>query len=533
MKRIMRNLAITVSLAVLGMLFCTGIGKAFDKGLLDGCYYPIRFRYLLYVAEYSIIGLSAAWFLKGYRSAGAVRLSHVMRLTPAVAGVLFSCCSVSALRFCFGNTEGMLRLAAISAIYLLLSAAICFSVYLSGKLLIRLIAWDTAFGILSAICLTFAGAAMLTQFGYGAAIFVTAVSPAAVYLIAERLAEKARDGGRCAAHRNAFCFLSAIIILLLPICLDFTYHVKYGVDLFDTAHVLFIALSCAFVIWYTSGESFSKFFFTFKGRRITESPLLWTALMSLTAVVSRLRLYEVIDSLYLPAEAIPDTYGVSGYSYGNWIAYRLAVLRDNVAGCFDSMRIFSLENVPEDCSIAWLRSACGIWTAIAAVAVLAALLILLYRAARSGGRFSMALYGVLLAKTAVGLLNNLFLFLSAEMTPMMLGYRPIDLILVILILAADTSLGKGMGDKASDTAPNGKSSADDGETDEEISGVAPQSRHKVSISIDFDGRSPAELFSVCIADSDTHEYPYCSESKVCESEGFQESNCDAGKSMTK
>jgi len=65
--------------------------------------------------------------------------------------------------------------------------------------------------------------------------------------------------------------------------------------------------------------------------------------------------------------------------------------------------------------------------------------ILPYRCAKQRDRLSQYLYAVLLLRTVLGLLANLFLVYSTEITPLMMGRIPFDVIFVILILWTKTN----------------------------------------------------------------------------------------------
>jgi len=70
----------------------------------------------------------------------------------------------------------------------------------------------------------------------------------------------------------------------------------------------------------------------------------------------------------------------------------------------------------------------------AALVLSASVFILLWQCAKNSDRLSRYLYAVLLLRTVLGLIANLLVVYSTEITPLMLGLMPWDVIFVIMIL---------------------------------------------------------------------------------------------------
>jgi cytochrome c biogenesis factor len=84
--------------------------------------------------------------------------------------------------------------------------------------------------------------------------------------------------------------------------------------------------------------------------------------------------------------------------------------------------------------MAWLNAEYGILPVLAALVLLTGAFILLWKCAKNSDRLSRYLYAVLLLRTILGLIANLLVVYSTNITPLMMGLMPWDLIFVIMIL---------------------------------------------------------------------------------------------------
>ena len=90
--------------------------------------------------------------------------------------------------------------------------------------------------------------------------------------------------------------------------------------------------------------------------------------------------------------------------------------------------------IPRWNALTWLHYRYGVLPVIAAILLLTVVFILLWKCAKHSDRFSRYLYAVLLLRTVLGLIANLLVVYSTEITPLMMGLMPWDVAFVIMIL---------------------------------------------------------------------------------------------------
>ncbi len=203
----------------------------------------------------------------------------------------------------------------------------------------------------------------------------------------------------------------------------FTYH---------PVNIIYLIASAVLALWIVLEEPFKAWFFHFSGQKLHDNPLFWTLLMSIGFFGTNGRFTDILSTWNAPtAPVYGDPYAVH---FPNWFAYRVTILAENITRSLESLQVLNARRIPRYTSAAWLYQVYGILPVLAVLVLLAGMFLLLRKCAENSGWFGRYLYAVLLLRTGLGLLANLFLVYSSEITPLMMGRLPMDIIYVIMIL---------------------------------------------------------------------------------------------------
>jgi len=209
----------------------------------------------------------------------------------------------------------------------------------------------------------------------------------------------------------------------------FTYH---------PVNLIYLIASAVLSLWSVQEEPFKRWFFRFRGRKIHENPLVWTLLMSIRFFGTNERFVHILSTWNAPTA--PVVYNnPHGIDFPNWFAYRITILSENLTRNIESLQILNARRIPCYNSAAWLYQVYGILPVLAVLILLAESFLLLRHCTKHSGRFCRYLYTVLLLRTVLGLLANLLLVYSTDITPIIMGRLPLDIIFVILILCSRTA----------------------------------------------------------------------------------------------
>ena len=197
---------------------------------------------------------------------------------------------------------------------------------------------------------------------------------------------------------------------------------------------MYLIFSAVLVLYFTQDEPFGTWFFRIKSRKIYESPLFLTLFMSIILFASNERFMDVISTWNEPlAPVYGDSYALH---FPNWFSYRVTVLVENLTRSIESIQILNASRIPKYNSAAWLYQIFGILPVLIVLALLTGVFLLLRQCVKNSGRFHKYLYSVLLLRTVLGLLANLLLVYSTDITPLMMGLIPYDVIYIIMILSS-------------------------------------------------------------------------------------------------
>lgn len=204
---------------------------------------------------------------------------------------------------------------------------------------------------------------------------------------------------------------------------------------YDIVQLICLIVSAVLALWIAEDESFGTWFFRNPGRKFYESPLLWTAGMTFGFFCTSERFTDILSTWNAPTEPYLILPGYSDtLEFPNWFAYRWTVLTENLQGRLDSIEKMNANQIPRWNALTWLNYLYGILPVIATLLLLSGVFVLLWKCAKNSDRLSRYLYAVLLLRTVLGLSANLLVVYSTEITPLMMGLMPWDVIFVIMIL---------------------------------------------------------------------------------------------------
>lgn len=255
--------------------------------------------------------------------------------------------------------------------------------------------------------------------------------PLVFWCIAEGLYHSGIPGSRYAVLLRPLYFLIVSALTAVSVC---WYNYNRILD-YDIVQLICLIVTAVFALWIAEDESFGTWFFRNSGRRFYESPLLWTSGMMFGFFCTSKRFTDIISTWNAPTEpyvVMPGVYDI--LEFPNWFAYRWIVLLENLQGRLDSVEKMNASQIPRRNALTWLHCLYGILPVIGAVLLLAAVFILLWKFVKHSDRLSHYLYAVLLLRTLLGLIANLLVVYSTEITPLMLGLMPWDVVFVMMIL---------------------------------------------------------------------------------------------------
>lgn len=204
---------------------------------------------------------------------------------------------------------------------------------------------------------------------------------------------------------------------------------------YDSIRLAMLIVSAVLALWIVEGKPFHIWFFRTPVRKFYESPFLCAAAMTFGFFSTSERFTDILSTWNKPAEpyiSMPGVYDI--LEYHNWFAYRWTVLLENLQGCLNSVYKLNANLIPRWNSLVWLNYVYGFLPVAAAMLLLVGVFVLLWKCAKNSDRLSKFLYTVLLLRTVLGLIANLLVVYSTEITPLMMGLMPWDVIFVIMIL---------------------------------------------------------------------------------------------------
>jgi len=229
-----------------------------------------------------------------------------------------------------------------------------------------------------------------------------------------------------------FLYPSYFLTVILLTALSSFWYNSLNICTYHPVNLIYLIVSAVLVLRIAQNKPFKDWFFCFNVRKLHESPFLWVLFTSIALFSANKRFTDILATWNAPAAPVyGDPYAVH---FPNWFAYRVTVLAENLTQRIESIQLLNARRIPLYNSAAWLYQVYGILPVLAVLVFLAGIFLLLHRCTKHSGRFVKYLYAVLLLRTVLGLLANLLLVYSAEITPLMMGYMPFDVVFVILIL---------------------------------------------------------------------------------------------------
>ena len=163
------------------------------------------------------------------------------------------------------------------------------------------------------------------------------------------------------------------------------------------------------------------------------------------AITASVQNYSLFETRY---RTVPD-----GYEYANWFGYRLMALSGNLHRDFSVVNPMSTAfRLPSHTPLAWLHSLYGTGAVLLVCVLLAAVLLLCFRCSHQtlqNQPMYLYLTHLLILRTVLGLVLNLFLITSSNIGILMMG-NPGDVVTVLVIL---TSCTFASSEKQSGTRP--------------------------------------------------------------------------------
>lgn len=437
MKAIFTKSAVILCIIGLAALFIWGLSAPAEDLSPFGTYNAgSTSLYLCYLACFIVIGFSAAWFFAYRKDDSFAHPYRWCRLIPAGAVIPFL-----HLYYHFNGAvptdlSGWLD---VTGQVLILLCWIAAGIMITRVALARqnpsCPKWKIVLQVLAAVvfvCLAFDRNAFLSGYEWWhVENMYTFVLPLVFWCIAEGL-----HRSRLPVSRYAVLLRPLYFLLVSGLTAVSVYWYRYSrIFDYDIVQLVYLIVSAVLALWVAESKPFISWFFKKQGRKFYESPLLWTAGMTAGFLCTSERFSDILSSWNAPAEpyiAMPGGYDI--LEFRNWFAYRWTVLLENLQGCLDSVYKLNANRIPRWNALTWLRHVYGILPVIAAILLLAAVFILLWKCAKNSDRLSRYLYAVLVLRTVLGLIANLLVVYSTEITPLMMGLMPWDVILVIMIL---------------------------------------------------------------------------------------------------
>jgi len=397
----------------------------------------IPMTYIRYLIDFCIIGVSLAWFCHTKAGDTAAHPYRWCRLIPAALVMSYQNFRWEIGGYIPKNNEEWWEFVYWISSFLLTLLACCLIMQA-----VQAVRNHTA--PRWKIIVKAAMAALLICFTYGHSLyfndyvqwFYAFFLPVYFYLAAKGITRLCHKTERLKPWANPLYFLAATILILFSLF----HFVWYGFHSDKLVQSIYFCITAGMALWYVHREhnpnaEFGQWFFRNKGRKFYESPMPGAGIVSALTILTNSRFYEIIASIREDTEPYVLEYAVEGsMRFYNWFAYRWTVLKGNLLGNLEAVEKINAWRVPQYSSLAWLNSAFGILPVAAALVLSASVFILLWQCAKNSDRLSRYLYAVLLLRTVLGLIANLLVVYSTEITPLMLGLMPWDVIFVIMIL---------------------------------------------------------------------------------------------------
>ncbi len=387
--------------------------------------------YIVYLVCSAVIGLSAAWFLSK-RDDSSGHPYRWGRLIPVWAVIMFLRLHKQVNMVVPTDWNGWLDV--------ILLVVFIFCGIAAGILLTRIVLawydpsfpkWKVVLQAAAVIVILF----IVYDIGYRwwyVERLCTFALPLVFWAIAEGFNHSKLSGSRYADLVRPLYFLT--VSGLTAACVGWYNHTNIALD-YNIVRLVCLIGSAVLALWIAEGMSFGTWFFRTPVKKFYKSPLFWTAGMTFGFFCTSDRFTYILSTWNAPVEpyiSMPGVYDT--LEFPNWFAYRWTVLSENLQGRLDSIEKMSIDQLPLWNSLTWLHYIFGILPVIAAVLLLAGAFIFLWKCAKKNDRLSRYLYTVLLLRTVLGLLANLLVVYSTDITPLMMGLMPWDLIFVIMIL---------------------------------------------------------------------------------------------------
>jgi len=435
MKTIFTKTGVILCLFELSALYLMGLAVSADASIWFEANIPKT--YIHYLIDFCIIGLSLAWFCHTQPGESSAHPYRWCRLLPAALVMSYQNFRWEISGYVPKNGDEWWEFVYWVSSFLLTFLACCLITqviqairnHTSPKWKIIVKAFFAGF-------LIWATYWPSHYFNDYVQWFYAFFLPMYFYLAAKGINCLCSKYERLKTWANPLYFLTTIILILFSLF----HFVWYGFHSDEMVQSIYLCVTAGMALWFVYKEqnpdsNFGQWFFRNKGRKFYESPLLGTGLVSAFALLTNERFYEIIASV--KEETAPEVTVVDSevfMRFYNWFAYRWETFIGNLCGNLDTVNKFWAHNVPLYNSMAWLNAEYGILTVLAALVLLTGAFFLLLKCAKNSDRLSRYLYAVLLLRTVLGLIANLLVVYSTEITPLMMGLMPWDIIFVIMIL---------------------------------------------------------------------------------------------------
>lgn len=437
MKAILTKSAVILFAIGLAVLYIFGLTVSTEDfspfNTYNADFIPV---YLVYLACFVVIGFSVAWFFSGRQEDSAIHPYRWCRLIPAGAMIPFL--------HLYYHFNGAVPIDLSGWLDVIVQVLIMLCWIAAGIMVTHIVLtlrnpsvpkWKMFPQTLAAIVFVFLAYDHNVFLGgyewrHVEKLYAFAL-PLVFWCIAEGLHRSRLPGSRFAVLLRTLYFLIVSGLTVVSVC---WYNYNNVFD-YDIVRLVCLIVSAALALWIVEGQSFAAWFFRNPGRRFYESPLLWTAGMTFGFFCTSERLTDILSTWNAPTEPYIDMPGVYDVlEFRNWFSYRWIVFLENLQGCMESVYKVNANHVPRWNSLAWLNYIYGFLPVVVAILLLAGVFVLLWKCAKQSDRLSRYLYAVLVLRTVLGLIANLLVVYSTEITPLMMGMMPWDVIFVIMIL---------------------------------------------------------------------------------------------------
>ncbi|MBR3998238.1 MAG: hypothetical protein IKI93_07835 [Clostridia bacterium] len=433
MKTILIKSGIVLCMFALAVLYLFGLHCADGTAPFDLSYRSSSAYYTRYLIEFIIIGLSGAWFLQPVSGGLAVHPYRWCRLLPAVIGVRYIALYIETDGHLPTDPELLFEFITALLYPLILAAAgllitrIVLGLRNGAAVWLLILQGMTVGFLLALICYS---SSLIEYNPLSLESILRFFLPVVFWKIGIVFTHLIRKKETLQKFLYPTYFLTVSVLTTL----SSLYYNSQNIFTYHPVNLMYLIFSAVLVLYFTQDEPFGTWFFRIKSRKIYESPLFLTLFMSIILFASNERFMDVISTWNEPlAPVYGDSYALH---FPNWFSYRVTVLVENLTRSIESIQILNASRIPKYNSAAWLYQIFGILPVLIVLALLTGVFLLLRQCVKNSGRFHKYLYSVLLLRTVLGLLANLLLVYSTDITPLMMGLIPYDVIYIIMILSS-------------------------------------------------------------------------------------------------